>query len=110
MNTEARLRLCRLDEVEPDGMKKIAVPGRRDPLCVYRTAEGVFVTDDTCTHGLASLSEGFLENGRVHCPYHGGAFDIKTGAAVSFPCTDPVRAYRCWVANGEILIAAPAAA
>lgn len=109
MSVPDGLRLCRLDEVETDGMKKIVVPGRRQPLCVYRTAEGVFVTDDTCTHGMASLSEGFLEDGKVHCPYHGGAFDIKTGAAVAFPCTDPVRAYRCWVADGEILIAMPAA-
>ena len=101
-------RLCRVDEIEPEGMKKIVVPGRRDALCVYRTADGVFVTDDTCTHGLASLSEGFLENGRVYCPYHGGAFDIKTGAAVAFPCTDPIRAYPCRVADGEIVIAAPA--
>ena len=105
MTAPAGLPLCGVDEVELDGMKRIAVPGRRDSLCVYRTTDGVFVTDDTCTHGLASLSEGYLEDGVVRCPYHGGAFDIRTGAAVDAPCTEPIQAYRAWVEDGRVFVA-----
>lgn len=105
MTASTALTLCRVDEIEVDGMKRIAVPGRRDSLCVYRTADGVFVTDDTCTHGLASLSEGYLEDGIVRCPYHGGAFDIRTGAAVEAPCIDPIQAYKAWIEDGRVIAA-----
>ncbi len=98
-----RITLCRADEVELDGMKKVKAAGL-DALCVYRTERGIFVTEDTCTHGLASLSEGLLENGKVFCPYHGGAFDIETGAATAFPCTDPIRTYRATIENGAVVI------
>ena len=105
MTTRNALRLCRVDDIELDGMKRVNVPGHGDALCVYRTAEGVFVTDDTCTHGLASLSEGDVEDGVVRCPYHGGAFDIRTGAAVESPCVDPIRTYTAWIEDGQVVAA-----
>ena len=37
------------------------------------------MTDDICTHGNASSSEGEIEEGKVYCPFHDGAFDIRTG-------------------------------
>jgi nitrite reductase/ring-hydroxylating ferredoxin subunit len=52
--------------------------------------EGVFyVTDDTCTHGPGSLSEGYLEGHRIECDFHNGAFDVRTGEVVAPPCMIP---------------------
>jgi nitrite reductase/ring-hydroxylating ferredoxin subunit len=49
--------------------------------------------DDTCTHGQASLSEGTIEGDEIFCPFHMGAFSIKTGEATAPPCVSPLRTY-----------------
>ncbi len=72
--------------VTPDGLP---------PIAIYRLGDSYFATDDTCSHGDASLADGFLdEDCSVDCPYHGGKFDIRTGLPIALPCTEPIRAYR----------------
>jgi nitrite reductase/ring-hydroxylating ferredoxin subunit len=88
----------------PEGeVRRFAAPGRR-ALAVYNVGGEIFVTDDTCTHGMASLSEGLLEGERIECPWHGGAFDVRTGAAVALPCTDPVRSYAVAIEEGYVWV------
>lgn len=41
-------------------VRQVLVPGRA-PLALYRLADGFHVTDDRCTHGGASLSEGEVD-------------------------------------------------
>ena len=63
------------------------------PIAVYNLDGVFFATDDTCTHGDASLSEGDIEGEEVICPFHMGSFNIRTGEAVQGPCVAPVRSY-----------------
>lgn len=51
------------------------------------------VVDDTCTHEECSLGEGYLDDGVVECPCHGASFDVRTGAALSLPATEPLHVY-----------------
>jgi nitrite reductase/ring-hydroxylating ferredoxin subunit len=66
-----------------------------------------FVVDDTCTHGLASLSEGALDGDTLECPWHGGAFNVRTGQPVMKPCIIPIAAYPVVVTDGQVCIAQP---
>jgi nitrite reductase/ring-hydroxylating ferredoxin subunit len=92
--------VCEDWSVEPGTARRVQVLGRR--LAVHNV-EGVFyVTDDTCTHGFASLSEGTLSGHVVTCPWHGGAFDIRTGQPVSAPCTEPLAVYPCELRDGVV--------
>lgn len=97
------LRLCRVDAVEDGEGLKVEVEGRA-PLAVFLLDGEFFVTDDTCSHGEASLSEGTVENGYVECPWHTGRFCLKTGNALTFPAVTPVRVYKTVVREGEIFI------
>lgn len=72
---------------------------------MFRIAAECFVTDDTCTHGNASLCEGDIEDGLVICPFHSGSFDIRTGEAVDHPCTKKLRTYKA-IADGGVLYTA----
>jgi nitrite reductase/ring-hydroxylating ferredoxin subunit len=64
-----------------------------------------FVIDDTCTHGEASLSDGELfSNGEVSCPFHGGTFDVRSGAACKYPCVVPIKTYRTRIINNSVWI------
>ena len=94
------VELCEDWSVEPGTARRVVVEGRR--LAVYNV-EGVFhVTDDTCTHGFASLSEGSLDGHVITCPWHGGAFDVRTGRPVAAPCTEPVAVHRCELRDGMV--------
>lgn len=90
-------------DVPPGAARRYMVPGRR-PLAVFNVDGAYLVTDDRCTHGMASLSEGFLEGDVVECPWHGGAFNVRTGAPAAPPCTEPIRVYRATVEDGVVVI------
>jgi nitrite reductase/ring-hydroxylating ferredoxin subunit len=93
--------LCRSDEVEEGASHQVVLAGRK-PLVVFRLDGAFHVLDDTCTHGNAFLSEGDIDGCRVYCPFHSGAFDIRTGAATVAPCVKPVRTYPAVVVDGVV--------
>jgi nitrite reductase/ring-hydroxylating ferredoxin subunit len=82
---------------------RVEVEGR-PPLAVYHLDGEFFVSDDTGSHGTASLSEGFVEGGQVECPWHSGLFCLKTGAALNFPAITPIRVYVAIVKDGAVFI------
>jgi nitrite reductase/ring-hydroxylating ferredoxin subunit len=76
------------DEEEPRG-----VIAGGFALAVFRQGDEFFALRDLCSHEVAPLSEGFIEDGCVECPLHQGMFDLRTGDAVKEPCTEPVQTY-----------------
>lgn len=102
-NVENLIRLCDAVDVQDGVPLRVDAPGF-DPLVVCRTDAGVHVLDDTCSHGMASLSEGEIEGGRIYCPFHSGSFDLATGEPMDPPCTIPIKAYRAIERDGGIYI------
>ena len=92
--------LCPATAVQPGRAQRVVVGAQA--LAVFNVDGRFHVTDDTCTHGFSSLSEGELEGCIVTCAWHGGRFDVTTGAAVGPPCVAPLRVYRCAVRNGAV--------
>lgn len=73
-------------------------------VAVYRWEGAYYCTDDLCSHGEASLAEGYVEDGEIVCPFHLGSFCIKTGAARAAPCSEPIRAYRVTAKDDALYI------
>jgi len=73
-------------------------------LAVFNVDGSYFVTDDLCTHGPGSLSEGYIEDDVVECNFHNGQFNIKTGEVVSPPCMVPIKTYATMVVDGRVII------
>jgi nitrite reductase/ring-hydroxylating ferredoxin subunit len=73
-------------------------------FAVYNVDGEFFVTDDMCTHGPGSLSEGYLEDDVIECNFHGGQFNVRTGEVVGPPCMVPVKTYQARVEDGNIFI------
>lgn len=71
-------------------------------ISVFRDGDAFFALDDTCSHALASLAEGYVDDGCVECPLHGALFRLTDGAALSLPATRPVRAHRVEVRDGTV--------
>jgi biphenyl 2,3-dioxygenase ferredoxin subunit len=73
-------------------------------LAVYNLAGEFCVTDDHCTHGPGSLSEGFIDGDLVECNFHQGVFNIRTGEVVQPPCMVPVKTYKTVIEAGRVYI------
>ena len=97
------IKLCAVADVLLDEPTRIEIENF-PPLTVYALNGEFYVTDDTCTHGMASLADGYLEGEEIQCPFHGGAFNIKTGEATEFPCSDPLKTYKVSVQDKVIYI------
>ncbi|MEV0668100.1 non-heme iron oxygenase ferredoxin subunit [Actinomadura luteofluorescens] len=101
-STGGRTVLCAADDVPPGRMLRV-VTGDAGPLLVSNVNGTIHVTDDTCTHAEASLSDGDLEGGRVVCPVHWAEFDLATGEALCFPASRPLAVYRAAVEDGMVV-------
>ncbi len=75
-------------------LKDGAVLGRtllEQPVALFRRADGsAAAVLDRCPHRFAPLSDGWVEDGRLICRYHGLGFD-GAGACVSNPHGPPLR-------------------
>lgn len=98
--------LCEIDQVQIGEVIKVEMPGR-SPIAVYNLDGAYFATDDICTHGDASLSEGIIDDDQIICPYHGGMFDIRTGEATGAPCIVALRTYPLSIEEGKLYVELP---
>ena len=86
-----RIALCRATDVAEG--TAIRVEHGDLVLAVYNVGGEYFVTDDMCTHGPGSLSEGYLEDDEIECNFHGGRFNVRTGEVAGPPCMVPIKTY-----------------
>ncbi len=73
-------------------------------LAVFQVDGNYYVTQDHCTHGPGSLSEGYLEGSEIECPFHQGRFDVITGEPTLPPCTIRLRTWAVILREGKILV------
>jgi apoptosis-inducing factor 3 len=85
-----------------DGVTGVNVDGV--PIALYRLGDEIFATHGICTHALAFLSDGWVEDGKIECPLHQGQFDIRTGKALCSPVTEDLRVYPVKRDGDDILI------
>jgi ethylbenzene dioxygenase ferredoxin component len=100
------LKLCKTDEVN-EGEALQANPEGMPAVAVYLLDGEYYASDDMCTHGMAWLTDGYVEDGEVECPFHGGRFDIKTGEPTAFPCVVGVKTYPVTIEDGYVCIERP---
>jgi len=85
-------------------------------VALYRLGGEVFATHGICTHALAFLKDGWLENGEIECPLHQGRFDVRTGRALCAPLSQDLDCYAVELRDGMVwvdtdkLLAPPGAA
>jgi nitrite reductase/ring-hydroxylating ferredoxin subunit len=101
--TEKRITVCNVTEVAPGTAVKVEIGDLA--LAVFNLDGEFFVTDDACTHGPGSLSEGYIDGDVIECNFHNGQFNIKTGEIVAPPCMVPVKTYPVKVVDGTVTIA-----
>ena len=96
------VELCKTFDVPMGGALKVEAGGL--VVAVFNIHGHFFVTDDACTHGPGSLSEGCIDEDVIECDFHNGAFNIRTGEVVAAPCMIPLRTYAVSVIDDKVCI------
>jgi nitrite reductase (NADH) small subunit len=97
------VRICAESELPREGEVCEMAGGA---LCVTRVGGVISVLDNYCPHNEGPLGQGMIEDGKVVCPYHGWAFDVKTG--VTDQSTQlKARVFESVIQNGELLVRPP---
>ena len=89
--------VAKVEEVPVGTSKCVEVCGQR--IALFNVGGKFYAVDNDCTHVGGPLSEGFVEDTRVTCPWHGAQFDLQTGEALEGPVTQGLRCYAV-VTNG----------
>jgi nitrite reductase/ring-hydroxylating ferredoxin subunit len=74
------------------------------PVAVFHLEDGWYAIEDVCTHDGGPVAEGKLTGCIVECPRHGATFNVKSGAALSFPGVSPVPTYPVRVVGDEVQV------
>ena len=84
--------------------RKMVDLGGREQIGLFKVVDKYWAISAWCTHMHASMVHGPLDGHELMCPLHGARFDIRNGAALSFPATTNVKTYKTKVEDGKILI------
>jgi 3-phenylpropionate/trans-cinnamate dioxygenase ferredoxin subunit len=77
-------------------------------VALFNLGGQIYAIEDVCTHDGGPLVEGTIVNGcEVICPRHGARFDIRTGAALSFPAFEATNTYAVRVEGDEVWVESP---
>ncbi len=90
------------DEFEADGKQVVEAGGRHVVVC--RLEEQWYAVSNVCPHAGMPIGHGELRGCVLTCPYHGFAYDVKTGRNVDYESDMPLRQYPVKVELGQVLI------
>lgn len=100
------IKVATRDEIPVGGSKLVEVDDVR--IALFNLDGEYYAIEDMCTHDGGPLVEGDVVNEcQVQCPRHGARFDIRTGAAVSFPAFSPTTVFEVSVEGEDIRIESP---
>ncbi|MGZ8261192.1 MAG: non-heme iron oxygenase ferredoxin subunit [Caldimonas sp.] len=89
-----------LDDFAASDAIGVDVGGR--VIAVYLVDGAAYATAGRCTHGDASLVDGFLEGHEIECPFHQGRFDVRTGEVTAGPAEVPLATWPARVVDGRV--------
>ena len=100
MSEGAWTAVATLDDFAASDAIAVVVAGKE--IAIYLVGGSVYATANRCTHGDASLCDGFLEGHEIECPHHQGRFDVRTGAALCAPAEVALATYPARLAGDRV--------
>ncbi|WP_424381272.1 Rieske 2Fe-2S domain-containing protein [Mycobacterium sp.] len=82
--------------------QRVEVDGVGLVLCRTGNNGEVAAFGEFCPHLAAPMSDGWVDRGRLVCPWHGSRFDVCSGAVVRGPSAAPLPRYQTRINDGMI--------
>lgn len=98
-------KVATVGDVAEGDVKKVRAGGA--VIALFNVGGEYFALNHLCTHEDVSLVEGFVEGDQIECPKHSGRFDIRTGKALTAPCTIDAQTYPVKVEQDDIYVGLP---
>ncbi|MEQ8991471.1 MAG: Rieske 2Fe-2S domain-containing protein [Pseudomonadales bacterium] len=96
-------RVAQIDELPDRGFVRVAV-GEHSVL-VAKLDDGVYATENQCSHANSALEDGRFRLGRISCPLHGLIFDFRTGQVMGGSLTlVGLRTFDTRVDDGQVYV------
>src|SRR5690606_9187683 len=88
----------------PAGAKRCLTVAQR-PIALLNIDGQVHAISNICPHAGLPLGEGECHGSVIICPYHGYAYDVRTGRNIDWPHDEPpVKTYPVRIENGMIQV------
>jgi len=100
------VKVATVEEIPVGGSKLVEIDYVR--IALFNLDGEIYAIEDVCTHDGGPLVEGTVVNKcEVQCPRHGARFDIRTGAALSFPAFEATNTYAVQIDGTDVLVERP---
>ena len=94
--------VARLGDIGPGEMLYVDVDGL--PIALANVAGTIYAFGDSCRHEGGPLSSGVLRDEVVTCPWHGWAYNVRTGKALVPPVGLRIPTYPVVIEDGKIAV------
>jgi len=98
------VKLATLAELTPGVGKEVEHGGR--VYALFNVGGVVSAVDGLCPHQGGPIADGEVEGTCVTCPWHGWAFDVRTGAT-TVNKRMKIDVFEVKVEGGDVLVAVP---
>lgn len=88
-------------ELKPGESRRIEIEG--DTIAIHNVAGEYFAISNICPHAGAALHHGFIEEGRISCPWHGWSFPLDSECDLR----DGLYRYRVFEEDDRLYIETP---
>jgi len=75
-------------------------------VVLHRDGGDVLAVGEYCPHLGAPMSDGWVDRGRIVCPWHGSRFECQSGDVLKGPATAPLPSYSARDHNGMVEVCA----
>jgi nitrite reductase/ring-hydroxylating ferredoxin subunit/uncharacterized membrane protein len=82
--------------------QRVEIDGVGLVLCRTGNNGDVAAFGEFCPHLAAPMSDGWVDRGRLVCPWHGSRFDVCSGAVLRGPSAAPLPRYQTRINGGMI--------
>lgn len=96
------LQVAKVSDVVRAGKLIVEVEDRM--VVLLHINDQFFCIDDVCTHDGGPLGEGELCGYELACPRHGAKFDVRNGAALTMPATEPTIVHEVKIEGDNVFV------
>jgi NADPH-dependent 2,4-dienoyl-CoA reductase/sulfur reductase-like enzyme/nitrite reductase/ring-hydroxylating ferredoxin subunit len=99
---EKRRPVARVDEIQEGEAHVVEVDG--EEVLLTRHGGRICACGNSCTHVGASLSDGWIEDGHVVCPWHYAQFDLETGRREEPPAVEDLPRWETLIEGDQVFL------
>jgi len=93
-----------IDDIPEGNILKVSAAGKDILLVNYSGV--IYALDSICPHAGGDLSDGYLQDSRIHCPWHGWSFNLTDGKSPLYPNMG-IQSYPVRLRNNTVQIQLP---